>query len=83
MNTMQKDEEKAGWTTRLWRRGEIDIIRPWWGAMLEAGYGGWDDGPAIDEISCFGILVHYPEIQDRLRRKSQPIFRNHPQLTVV
>jgi len=57
MNAMQDDEEKAGWTTRMWRREEIDIVKPWWRKMREAGYGDWGDGPAIDEIGRVGFLA--------------------------
>jgi hypothetical protein len=57
MNAMQDDEVKAGWTTRLWRREELDIVKPWWGKMKEAGYGDWGDGPAIDEIGRVGFLA--------------------------
>ena len=57
MNTMKEKEKKAGCTTRLWRRQEIDIIWLWWGAMLEAGYGDWGDGPSVDEVSRFGVLA--------------------------
>ena len=57
MNAMQEDDDKAGWTTRMWRREELDIVRPWWGKMKEAGYGDWGDGPAIDEIGRIGFLA--------------------------
>lgn len=57
MNAMQEDDEKAGWTTRLWRREEIDIVKPWWQKMRDAGYGDWGDGPSIDEIGRIGFMA--------------------------
>jgi hypothetical protein len=57
MNAMQEDDDKAGWTTRMWRREEIEIVKPWWGKMRDAGYGDWGDGPDIDEIGRIGFMA--------------------------
>ena len=49
--------ERTGWSTRPWRSGEIGIVRSWWRALREAGYGDWGDGPEIDEIGSEGFLA--------------------------
>lgn len=57
MNGSGEPEENTGWSTDLWTRSDIDIVRPWWGKMEAAGYGDWGYGPLDDEIAPIGMLT--------------------------
>lgn len=56
MNAEER-RERAGWSARPWRSGEIGLVRSWWRALREAGYGDWGDGPSVDEIGSEGFLA--------------------------
>lgn len=51
-----RENKEAGWSTRIWRREDIDIVRPWWVKMKNNGYGDWGSGPATDELGPIGFL---------------------------
>ena len=56
MNFVER-RERAGWSTRPWRSGEIALVRSWWRALPEAGYGDWGDGPSVEELGSEGFLA--------------------------